>query len=240
MPYGVRILLVWLWVARYEGRGFRTLSFPKGDAVLALRGMAVGLVVTGAMVALVAAFGGETERTAQPGFSGVSALAGTLIMLVGWSVQSTTEEILYRGFALQALARYGVWIGIAGTAAIFVFVHQAALANPLAAFNLFLAGVMFALYVLREGGLWGACGLHAMSNWVQNSLFGFAVSGQEIPGGSLFALQTRGNPLLTGGDYGIEASLPGTVVVLAVIAILLALPNRDRNRTPTGSVGPTA
>lgn len=239
IPYGVRILLVWLWIARHEGRGFRTLGFPKGDAVLVLRGVVVGLVVLGAMVAVIAAFGGVTGRTAAPGFSGLPALAGALVVLVGWSVQSTTEEILYRGFALQALARHRVWIGVVASSLIFVFVHQTALANPLAAFNIFLAGAMFALYALREGGLWGACGLHAVFNWGQNSLFGFAVSGQEIPGGSLLALQTRDDPLLTGGGFGVEASLPGTVVLLGVIAILLALRNRDRSHTPTGSVDPT-
>lgn len=233
VPYAVRILLVRLWVTRYERRGFRTLGFPRGDAVLVLRGLLVGLAVAGAMVAIIAAFGGVTARTAAPGFSGSSALGGAFVMLVGWSVQSTTEEVLYRGFALQALGRHRAWVGVVVTGAIFAFVHQSAFANPLAVVNLFLAGVMFALYALREGGLWGACGLHTVFNWAQNSLFGFAVSGQEVPGGSLLALQTRGSTLLTGGGFGIEASLPGTVVLLAVVATLLALRNRA-GVTPPG------
>lgn len=238
VAYGVRIVLIGLWVGKYERRPFRTLGFPAGDATLLLRGLAVGLLVSGSIVGVIAAFGGVTVQQAPAGATGLAAVGGAIVMFVGWSVQSSAEEIMYRGFLQQALGRWRAWLGVVLTAILFMVAHESALSNPLAAINIFLAGVMFGLYVLREGGLWGACGLHIVFNWAQNSLFGFSVSGQQVPGGSLLALQTRGSTLISGGDFGIEAGLAGTAVLTAVIVVLLFMRNRRVSSLPSSSPAP--
>jgi len=97
-----------------------------------------------------------------------------------------------------------------------------------------LVGVFLAFYALREGSLWGICGLHAAWNWAQGSVFGFSVSGTGVPGGSLFNLQTNpaASELLTGGVFGPEASLVVTVVLVGAVLVALFLPQSAR-RTGT-------
>lgn len=64
-------------------------------------------------------------------------------------------------------------------------------------------------------------GFHVAWNFAQGSGFGFLVSGKESPGGSLVALQAKGNELLAGGDVGPEGSVLCTAVLLLLLAAVL-------------------
>jgi hypothetical protein len=64
--------------------------------------------------------------------------------------------------------------------------------------------------------LWFAMGLHTAWNFLQGTIFGVAVSGSGAPADSLFRPLIQGNPWLTGGAFGIEASVITVVVGLGV------------------------
>jgi uncharacterized protein len=64
--------------------------------------------------------------------------------------------------------------------------------------------------------LWFAMGLHTAWNFLQGTIFGVAVSGNGAPTDSLFQPLIQGNPWLTGGAFGIEASLIAVVLGLGV------------------------
>jgi len=65
--------------------------------------------------------------------------------------------------------------------------------------------------------LWLAMGLHAGWNVTQGGVFGLPVSGFETRG--LFKGALGGDPLLSGGSFGLEASLIAVIIVtLAGIA----------------------
>ncbi len=149
------------------------------------------------------------------------------------------EELLFRGFMFQRLNDgLGTWLAQLILAAWFLLTH---LNNPgmtgsvkfLAGLNIFLASIMFGLAFLRTKSLAMPIGLHFMANWMQGSVLGFGVSGSSSPG--FMIPQFTGAPAwLTGGAFGLEASIPGLICVILAIFLLY------RWKPDTGSVGATS
>lgn len=235
IAYGVRMLIVAGWLRWYERRPFRSVGFPGRGMGQALRGFVFGLLAVLVIVGVMALAGAVTLRDARPGFTGLAALGGVLIVLVGWIVQGTAEEVMYRGFLLQLLGRYSVVMAVVVSSVLFLLGHQSAFGNAIAMLNLFLSGVFFCVYALREGGLWGPSGFHVAWNFAQGTLLGFLVSGKEVPGGSLIALQTQGNDLVAGGGFGPEGTVICTIVLLVLIAGLSRWAVRSDSHEATAS-----
>lgn len=135
------------------------------------------------------------------------------------------EEFLFRGFLFQRLIEsLGQWPAQLLIAGMFLLTHMN---NPgifgatkvLAFLNIFIASMMFGLAFIKTGGLAMPLGLHFMANFVQGTVLGFGVSGEQEPG--LFKAISENCPdWLNGGGFGLEASLPGLFTV-TVITILL-------------------
>lgn len=218
------LLFFWLWLRFFERRPFPTIGFERTGAAWHYgRGLLVGLGMFSAVVGLMAAFGGLQWQQGPAGYQGIGAIGGVLAVLLGWGVQGAAEEVMSRGFLLQAIGSQSKpWIGVVVSALVFGLLHSL---NPgiglLPVLNLFLFGVFAAFYALYEGGLWGMCAIHSIWNWTQGNLFGLSVSGTEAPGGTLLNLQSNGATLLTGGKFGPEGSLPVTIVLLACIGMVL-------------------
>ncbi|MEO8002168.1 MAG: type II CAAX endopeptidase family protein [Arenimonas sp.] len=135
------------------------------------------------------------------------------------------EELMFRGFIFQRFIKgLGLWPAQLILAGWFLLTH---LNNPgmsgnvklLAGLNIFLASIMFGLAFIRTKSLAMPIGLHFMANWMQGSVLGFGVSGTSSFG--LLIPQFKNAPAwLTGGQFGLEASIPGLVCVLAAILCL--------------------
>ncbi len=214
---GVYVLL-WLWVRLVEKRPFRTLGFS-GDRKAAKYGY--GFLVGGGMFALAAgvpwAMGFYRLNAVPP------AVFGSLLVLGGWLVQGSAEELLFRGWLLPVLsARYGVAVGVPLSAVLFALAHSL---NPhlnvLAILNLALFGVFAGLYALRDGSIWGVAGIHAAWNWMQGNVLGIPVSGMMPVGGSWLSLAETGPDWLTGGAFGAEGGLAVSLVLAVGIGLLL-------------------
>lgn len=106
----------------------------------------------------------------------------------------------------------------------------------LAAVNLILCGVLFSVYALRTGNLWGACAFHSIWNFAQGNFYGLPVSGIDS-GDTIFSMQLAGSKLANGGDFGLEASLATTIVMALWIAVLLFVPNPFAKTTAETGVG---
>lgn len=169
-----------------------------------LKGAGVGAAYLGASVGILALLGGY--RITGVAFAG-QALAGGLLLhfLVG-----VFEETLVRGILFRFLEEgFGSWIALTLTALFFGFSH---LSNPNAtvwsASAIALeAGVSIGAAYMATRSLWFAMGLHTAWNFLQGTVFGVAVSGAEAPTDSLFRPLIQGHPWLTGGAFGIEASV---------------------------------
>jgi uncharacterized protein len=126
------------------------------------------------------------------------------------------EEALARGYPLQTLTRaHLTWLGVLLTSIFFATLH---LANPnlipIALLNTALAGVWLAAAYLRTRSLWFPLGVHWAWNWALGSLFGLPVSGLHLVSNPLLIATDTGPNWLTGGSYGLEGGIAGTVGIV--------------------------
>ncbi len=218
----IPVLLVSMLCQRLRKRPQAELlgACNRGWLLQLLQGMLLG---TGLMLlpALLLWAGGVV--TWQLGeFSGAALLAA-LILFIGVAV---TEELTFRGFMFQRLID-GVGIAPAQLlmAAYFVLTHVSALKqgeqwNYLATVNIFVASLMFGLAFIRTQSLAMPIGLHLMANFTQGSVLGFGVSGSEQSGWLIPTLQPTAPSWLTGGSFGLEASVPGLLTLLLLTLLL--------------------
>lgn len=208
---------------KVEGRRFRDLGFWPGGrwATDFLAGTAGGILLILATALLVRGAGGfHWERT--PGLD-LRSLLGAAWMFLGVGFH---EELVSRGYPFQRLvAGAGVWTGQLLFAALFALGHWG---NPgmsgatriWATLNIGLAAVLLGFCYLRTRSLAAPIGLHLGWNWAQGSLLGFGVSGTTDVRG-FWTPVFHGKPeWLTGGAFGLEASLPCTLVCgLFIVAL---------------------
>lgn len=233
VPFGSTLGLLWLWVRLFERRTFPTLGF-RTPPVRTVPGAVAGAALFG-LIVLVAALAGQVRVDGwNPAMIGAA-----FVGLLAFAVQGSTEEILCRGFLLQAInARWGLPIAVIGQSLVFAALH---LGNPggaslLPVLNLVLFGVFLAGWTLLEGGLWGACAWHVAWNWTQGNVLGAAVSGQTL---GVTVLQTTPAPgasdLLAGGPFGLEGSVLTTAVLGIGSVIVFML--RARRAMPVVGTG---
>ena len=153
---------------------------------------------------------------------GVSVLSTSLLLFAGVAF---AEELLFRGFVFQRLiSGLGQWTAQLIIAAFFLLTH---LNNPgmtgsvkvMAGINIFLASILFGLAFIRTKSLAMPLGLHWMANWAQGGVLGFGVSGTD-QSGLLIPVLGDAPVWLTGGQFGLEASLPGLICVVITLFML--------------------
>lgn len=219
---GVTSIAIFLWVHLFERRSFPAIGFNGQGLKRFGRGFLIGLGFLSAVVGGLALLGGY--RIESPGIWAAPSLAAfvpIVVLLVGFCIQGSGEEILMRGWLMQLIAsRHGLYWGIGINSVIFSLMH--ALNTPptpelaLGLLNILLVGVFFSLYAIREQSIWGVCGWHAAWNWMLSGGVGLEVSGMSVKVAPLIDLAgTAGAPWwLTGGSFGPEGSVVATAVLL--------------------------
>ena len=220
------LLVVWAFVRFYEKRPLWTLGLERAHAVRRYAlGFAAGLLMMGAWTGVMWLSGALALEDGPAGLQGKQALAGVGVILLGWLIQGAVEEIQFRGWLMGSIsARYSVGLGVAVSSILFGLLHgmnQGFGLLPL--LNLCLYGLFMALWALKEGSIWGVCGLHSAWNWSQGNLFGLEVSGGGTGGGTLINLTQTGPAWLTGGAFGPEGGLGVFLLLLVGIGLLYAL-----------------
>lgn len=164
-------------------------------------GIAVGAGLLVATISAIAALGYFHVTGSNP----VSAVVPTFATAVA---AGYVEEVLFRGVLFRIIEEsLGTWIALALTALLFGFAHMM---NPNATlFSSFAiameAGILLgAAYVLTRR-LWLAVGIHFAWNFTQGGIFGGRVSGLTMDG--LLESELSGPTLLSGGEFGVEASI---------------------------------
>ena len=190
-------------------------------------GIAAGLVSTGGL-AMVLVASGVVSLEISPRLS--EAMAAMPRFLVVLTVAGAAEELIFRGYVLQALAEGSRrWIAAVLTSLPFAVVHMD---NPdvsvVGIANILLVGLVFAILYFQTLRLWLPIGFHLSWNWAHGWLWGFDVSGIELEH-QLFTATSHGPDLLTGGEFGLEGSILTTLLVVAAGCWLLA----KRVLTPT-------
>jgi membrane protease YdiL (CAAX protease family) len=212
------LILVWKAVRRWlEGERDKEFTLPGAPQELGA-GLVAGFLLFTLMTGLVALLGGieivGTRPFAKTQFWEWAALG---------VASGIFEETLFRGILLRQLERLvGTWWALAVTSVLFGAVHMM---NPDATWTgaiaiMIEAGILLGAAYLYTRRLWLAAGMHAAWNFTQAWVFSVPVSGT---GQSVGILVTRreGPEWLTGGDFGLEASL--AAVLVATVAGLLLL-----------------
>ncbi len=177
-------------------------------------GLLTGFVLFSAMTGIVALLGGFEVL----GFRGGMGQIWTWLAVA--VVSGVLEETLFRGILQRHLeAMLGSWAALAITSALFGFAH---IGNDDATWFSSLAialeaGILLGAAYMLTRRLWLAIGIHAAWNFTQGWVFSVPVSGGEVPLGLLITRRV-GPDWLTGGDFGLEAS-----VVAMVVATLAGL-----------------
>ncbi len=160
------------------------------------------------------------------------ALLPALPMAVSSSV---FEELIHRGVVFRSLEEtVGSWIALAGSALLFGLIH---LQNPQAtlagAFAISVeAGLLLAAAYMLTRRLWLSIGLHMAWNYTQSAIFSGVVSGSFAQSGLLRSV-TQGPDLLTGGAFGLEASVVPLILCTACgVAILISAVRRGHVVAP--------
>jgi membrane protease YdiL (CAAX protease family) len=229
--FGLATVLLLLWVRLFERRGAATLGLNAKGPLRFLCGYLLGLVFLLTVVGVIWAAGGYVvEGTGAFGSAAVgAALLPIGVLMLGFIIQGSSEELLFRGWLMQLIAsRHGIWIAVFANSALFALAHAGniepskELAVGLA--NIVLFGLFISLYAVREGSLWGVCGWHAAWNWLLGLGFGLEVSGMKIDSLPLITDLTAAPGAawwLTGGAFGPEASLAATAVLLTGTVVLM-------------------
>ncbi|HWN99739.1 MAG TPA: CPBP family intramembrane glutamic endopeptidase [Blastocatellia bacterium] len=185
-----------------------------GGASIAL---AVGMIKLGGAVAFEPATHLGAPIAQRSMF--LAAAVAALLFLVA----AAFEELLFRGFAFQALLHnIGPVAAVALTSVPFGIAH---LANPSATafstINTILAGVWLGAAYLATRSLWLATALHFSWNFVMAFCFGLPVSGLVTVDRMALVYGRSGSPeWLSGGSYGPEGGVAATAVLIAVTLLI--------------------
>ncbi|MFD8928860.1 CPBP family intramembrane glutamic endopeptidase [Streptomyces mirabilis] len=220
------VAVYWVVMRRVAGRSTPEIA-RQGAGREALRGGAVGLGFVLVSALLITAFGGYSFSWAGNGF--FSVVWSAAMVQAGAAV---TEELMFRGFALQALEqRWGSRAAIVITGLFFGVAHLGAPgAGVWSALAIALeAGVMLGVAFLWRRNIWFVAGLHFTWNTAEQ-LLGIPVSGHTPKG--LFTVDTHGSALLSGGTFGLEASIVPVLIGVLLTVRMFVLAGRSGGLRP--------
>jgi membrane protease YdiL (CAAX protease family) len=185
----------------------------------AAAGVCAALLVVGLPLLTGAA---RIEWEAAPSFHWPTFFFVSLVLLFG----AVGEEMLFRGYGFQVLVNaLGPYATILPVSIVFGFAHAAnSHATGLGIFNTVAWGVIFGVAFLRSGDLWLPIGLHFGWNWTL-PVFGANLSGFKMVAGG-YAMRWSAGPLWSGGEYGPEAGLLTSLVVIPLMVFLFRGPVR--------------
>lgn len=181
-------------------------------------GLLAGLVIFSAVVG-VAAVADVYNIVGEGGTADLIMDLITVAILPGFM-----EEVLFRGILFRWIEEFaGSWAALLVTSALFGLAH---IYNPNATwFSSFAiaveAGLLLGGAYMLTRSLWMPIGLHASWNFTQGTLFDVPVSG--LDGEGLVEAQLSGPTILSGGTFGLEASLIALLIATAAGAWMVWL-----------------
>jgi membrane protease YdiL (CAAX protease family) len=173
-------------------------------------GLLIGVVLFSAVVGVAALVGSYS----------IVACCSTkqvfVVLLDAGVMAAVLEELLFRGIFFRWIEEFGgSWAALIVTSALFGLAH---IQNPGATwFSSFCiameAGVLLGGAYMLTRSLWMPIGLHAAWNFAEGYIYDVPVSGQPAQG--MVTAKLAGPTLLSGGQFGLEASVIAVVIATA-------------------------
>ena len=173
------------------------------------KGFFISMVLVGAVVCSLAAIG--SYMIADWNTDGKVVIDLFIKFMIG----ALLEEIIFRLIIFRLTEELlGTWIALVLQAVLFGFAHMANDNSTLfTSFSVIIVGgIIYTGAFMYTRRIWLALGLHAGWNYFQSGIFGMPNSGTEYKG--LIIPDIRGKEWITGGNWGIEASLIAILLVL--------------------------
>lgn len=159
------------------------------------------------------------------------------VLVSGMAVALATgvfEELLFRaGVFRLAEEWFGTWWALIISSVVFGYTHmsnEAADLQGIIAISLWAGALLAGCYLLTRR-MWLGIGLHASWNYTQGSVFSGIVSGNGPSNGYLKS-SLEGPEWMTGGNFGVEASVVAFVVCASVAIWMLVVAKRRGNFLP--------
>jgi hypothetical protein len=181
-----------------------------------LAGLGLGALLFSLSIGILAALGVYQV-------TGMNGWQSMLATVPGFILTGVLEEVVMRAIIFRILEQsLGSWIAVAISAAIFGFLHIFNPgATPFSAAAISIeAGILLAAAYMLTRRLWLCVGIHIAWNFTQGGVFSGAVSGGAARG--LLQARMVGPDWLTGGAFGVEASVVALVVCATAGLLLLA------------------
>lgn len=188
------------------------------------QGALIGLGLIGLIVSTTFNIQFDPKNSFAPLPFGLAFVGQTSRYLAGSFFEEVISTALICQIVYSALNRLKVAntvslvVSLVISGAVFGLLHGL---NPnatiLGVINLILFGLLTSLSFLSSGNLWWAIGLHAFWNIGQNLVFNLPNSGQNSKVHLLQADPHFRSALLSGGSFGIEASLITSAVLIVVL-----------------------
>ena len=189
----------------------------------AVRELAMGILVGAAFLAtvvgLIAALGFYRVAALNPWTSLLPPLAAAVSNAYMW-------ECLSRGVLLRITEEYlGTWLALLISSLLVGVLHATSpSASVVSTVAILEANLLVGAAYLLTRRLWMAIGIHFAWTFTQEGIFGVEVSGNEA--GGVLDSQLSGPDLISGGSFGVGASIFAIVIGLALGAVFLVLAHR--------------
>jgi membrane protease YdiL (CAAX protease family) len=188
----------------------------------ALKNLGLGVLLGGLLFSLVVGVAALFDVYNIVGYGGTGELVYDLVGIA--IMPAFMEELLFRGILFRWIEEFGgSWAALVVTSALFGLAH---IANPNATwFSSFAiaveAGVLLGGAYMLTRSLWMPMGLHAAWNFTQGFIFDVPVSGTNQNG--LVEAKLSGPEILSGGGFGLEASVIALAIATAAGVWLVVL-----------------
>lgn len=159
-----------------------------------------------------------------------------LLFIVAIFIQSTSEELIFRGFLYQRIRRgyKSPVVAILGNGVAFAALHLISPGiTPLAVASIITVSVLYALFVYYCDSIWLPMGAHMAWNYTQNIIFGLPNSG-IVSKFSIFKLDaaSAGNSFAYNTEFGVEATVM-VFIELIICCLLTVYWGKKNNKKPT-------
>ncbi len=165
------------------------------------------------------------------GFNSWTFLFPAIVMALSSGI---FEELFFRAVLFRLVEEVlGSWIALVFSALVFGLVHLLNPAGTLlgALFISIEAGILLAAAYMVTRRLWMSFGFHIGWNYTQSAIFSGIVSGGESDPGLIKPI-IQGPVALTGGSFGLEASLIAFLLCTTMGIILLVMAVRRGHVVP--------
>ena len=151
-----------------------------------------------------------------------------LFFLIGFS-----EELIFRAYPIRKLIyEIGTTRSIIASALIFALFHAPNTGfNILALINLLILGSLLGLLYIYTNNIFIITGFHMGWNLFQGIILGLPVSGFQYKDTFLKTIPVNSSISLTGGSFGLEASILTTIIAsLSLLILIIISRNLLKNR----------